>query len=96
MSDIVTPLRHWIANLAERFAGRALESIHHKLDKWLLGEAHRQLNARKAPGFDGVTKPEYSNGLSERLDDLVNRVKSLGKEPSRQAGEQSENGAQAA
>ena len=77
MSSIVTPLRHWIANLAEHFAGRALESIHHKLDKWLLSEAHRQLKARKAPGIDGVTKTEYATGLSERLDDLVNRVRSL-------------------
>ena len=76
MSGIVTPLKHWIANLAERYAGKALESIHHKLDKWLLAEAHRRLVAKKAPGVDGVTKSHYSQGLSQRLDDLVDRVRS--------------------
>jgi len=76
MSDIVTTLKHWIATLAEHHAASGLKSIHHKLDKRLLAEAHRQLEGHKAPGIDGVSKAEYSQKLSERLDDLVNRVRS--------------------
>ena len=76
MSGIVTTLRHWITTRAQRYAAQGLESIHHKLDKWLLGEAHRQLDPAKATGVDGVTKAEYDRDLSARLDALVDRVRS--------------------
>lgn len=76
MSNLVTTLRHWIATRAERYAQEGLESIHHKLDRWLLSEAHRQLDANKATGNDGVTKADYAKRLSENVDDLVGRVRS--------------------
>src|SRR5262245_19090602 len=75
MSDIVTPLTRWITKLAGQFAGQALTSIHHKLDRYLLAEAHRRLSGRKAPGDDGETKAGYEKGLEQRLDALVERVR---------------------
>jgi group II intron reverse transcriptase/maturase len=38
--------------------------------------AYRRLKPNKAPGIDGVSKAEYGEGLSQRLEDLVNRVRS--------------------
>jgi group II intron reverse transcriptase/maturase len=76
MSDHVKTVRHRIATLAEHHASEGLTSIHHYLDKWWMAEAYRQIAAGKAPGIDGVTKAEYGEGLSHRLEDLVNRVRS--------------------
>ena len=64
MSGSVTTLRHWIATLAQHHAATGLKSVHHKLDKWLLAEAHRRLDPNKAPVIDGVTKAQYSHELS--------------------------------
>jgi RNA-directed DNA polymerase len=77
MSNIVTTLRHWITQLTQRNAGEALSSIHHKLDLRLLAEAHRRLSGAKAPGVDGTTKADYNQRLQSRLEDLLNRVRSL-------------------
>ena len=41
-----------------------------------MAEAYGQLKAGKAPGIDGVTKAEYGAGLSQRLEDLVSKVRS--------------------
>jgi RNA-directed DNA polymerase len=73
--QIVTKLRHWITQLIERQGGRALSSIHHKMDMQLLLEAHRHLEPNKAPGIDGVSKEQYSRGLQANLEDLLKRVK---------------------
>ena len=76
MSNFVTTLRRWIAARAERYVQEGLKSIHHKLDRWLLSEAHRQLDANKAAGIDGVSKAAYAQKLSDNVDDLVRRVRS--------------------
>ena len=75
MSGNVKTLRHWIATLARHHAATGLKSVYHKLDKWLLAEAHRRLEPNKAPGIDGVTKAQYSQELGGKLDELVNRVR---------------------
>ena len=69
-------IRHRIATLAEYHASEGLTSIHHYMDKWWMAEAYGQLKAGKAPGIDGVTKAEYGAGLSQRLEDLVSKVRS--------------------
>ena len=69
-------VRHRIATLAEYHAREGLSSIHHYMDKWWLAEAYRRLKPGKAPGVDGVSKEEYGEGLSQRLEDLINRVRS--------------------
>jgi len=76
MSDHVKTVRHRIATLAEYHAREGLSSIHHHMDKWWLAEAYRGLKAGKAPGIDGVSKAEYGEGLSQGLEDLVDRVRS--------------------
>lgn len=75
MSQHVNHLKHWIANLAEQLQGRPLTSIHHKLDRYLLGEAHAELKANKAPGIDGETKAEFGRDLTERADALVKQIR---------------------
>lgn len=76
MKDHVRTIRHRIANMAERNAENGVTSIHHYLDKWWLAEAWRQLKPNKALGVDGVSKAQYGEGLSQRLDDLVDRIRS--------------------
>ena len=76
MSDHVKTIRHRIATLAEYHAREGLSSSHHYMDKWWLAEAYRGLKSGKAPGIDGVSKAEYGQGLSQRLEDLVKRVRS--------------------
>lgn len=76
MSKQVRTIQHRIATLAEYHAKEGLSSIHHHMDKWWLAEAYRELEPNKAPGIDGVSKAEYGEGLSQRLEDLVNRVRS--------------------
>jgi len=75
MSHHVKTIQHRIATLAEYHAKEGLSSIHHHLDKWWLAEAYRELKPNKAPGTDGVSKAEYGEGLNQRLEDLVNRVR---------------------
>jgi len=75
MSHHVKTIQHRIATLAEYHAKEGLSSIHHHLDKWWLAEAYRELKPNKAPGVDGVSKVEYGEGLNQRLEDLVNRVR---------------------
>jgi RNA-directed DNA polymerase len=75
MSNHVKSIQHRIAKLAEYHAEEGLSSIHHQLDKWWLAEAYRTLKPNKAPGIDGVSKAEYGKGLSQRLEDLVDRVR---------------------
>ena len=75
MSNHVTTIQHRIATLAEYHAKEGLSSIHHHLDKWWLAEAYRELKPNKAPGIDGVSKAVYGEGLNQRLEDLVNRVR---------------------
>ena len=72
--SIVKTVTHWIVNIAKRYKGEGIKSIHHKMDIYLLAEAHHQLNGKKSPGVDGVTKAEYGKNLSERLKNLLSEV----------------------
>ena len=46
------------------------------MDGWWLEDAYHQLDAKKAPGIDKVTKELYGERLAENLEDLINRVRS--------------------
>jgi group II intron reverse transcriptase/maturase len=41
----------------------------------LLEEIHEEMDGKKAPGIDGVCKVEYSEGVRDRLGNLVSRMK---------------------
>lgn len=67
--------RNRIAELAERYKGEALSSIHHYLDMNVLMWSYLELDPKKSAGVDGVTKEEYGKNLTENLTELLNQVK---------------------
>ena len=75
MSRHVNHLKHWIATIAEQLQGRPLTSIHHKLDRYLLGEAHASLKGNKASGIDAESKAEFGRNLTERADKIVSQIR---------------------
>lgn len=64
----------WITNLTERLKGQPISSINHKLDRYVLAEAHSELAGNRAAGVDGETKQEFAKDLTSRVDDLLKRV----------------------
>jgi len=72
----VTPKLNRIAELARKYRGEPLMSIHQYMDRWWLEDAFHQLDAKKAPGIDNVTKDHYGERLAENIEDLINRVRS--------------------
>lgn len=72
----VTPKPNRIAELARKYRDEPLKSIHQFMDRWWLKDAFHQLDAKKAPGVDKVTKEQYGERLAENLEDLINRVRS--------------------
>ena len=56
-------------------SGRKVENLAHLLNKDMLKECFRELEAFKAVGIDGVTKREYGNNLDQNLDRLVSKLK---------------------
>jgi len=50
-------------------------SLYHMINEDLLRECHREMDGKKAPGVDKVTKAEYEANLGENLTDLVARLK---------------------
>jgi RNA-directed DNA polymerase len=65
-----------IAQMAERYPGEALTSIHHFMDEEWLREAYSRLRKSSAPGVDGETVEQYGEVLEERLPDLLKRARS--------------------
>lgn len=63
-----------IATLGKRFPERCFTSLHHYLDTEWLTAAYRTLNARSAPGVDGVAVQEYGRNLTSNLEALLGRV----------------------
>ncbi|MGD8500461.1 MAG: group II intron reverse transcriptase/maturase [Phycisphaerales bacterium] len=63
-----------IAALGKRFPERSFTSLHHYLDTEWLTAAYRTLNAKSAPGVDGVTVQEYGQNLRSNLEALLERV----------------------
>lgn len=64
----------WITNLAERLNGQPLSGINHRLDRYLLAEAHTELAGNRATGIDGETKEQFAKDLTARVDGLLTRV----------------------
>jgi group II intron reverse transcriptase/maturase len=64
----------WITNLAERLGGQPLSGINHKLDRYLLAEAHTELAGNRAAGIDDESKADFAQDLTKRVDGLLARV----------------------
>lgn len=71
--DVFTK-RQRIAELGKQFVQRNFTSLHHHLDLEWFAEAYRCLNAKSAPGADGVTVEEYGKNLRSNLESLCERV----------------------
>jgi len=63
-----------IATLGKRFPERSFTSLHHYLDIEWLTAAYRTLNAKSAPGVDGVAVQEYGQDLRSNLEALLGRI----------------------
>jgi RNA-directed DNA polymerase len=74
MKRYAKTVARWIANLAERVKGQPLCGINHKLDRYLLAEAHTELAGNRAAGIDGETKAAFAQDLTARVDGLLARV----------------------
>lgn len=64
-----------IAEVAKQKPNEAFTSLSHYLNKEMLTQCHRELEADKAPGVDRVTKEEYEKNLTENIENLIGRLK---------------------
>ena len=65
-----------IAELARERPQESFTSLNHYLDMEWLTEAVDRVRADSAPGIDGQSLADYKQGLENRLNDLLHRVKS--------------------
>ncbi len=70
----VSTKRQRIAELGKQFVQRSFTSLHHHLDLEWFAAAYQCLNAKSAPGADGVTVEEYGKNLRSNLESLRERV----------------------
>ena len=74
--ESVSHRRRRIVNAAQRYREVPLHTLHHHLDLVMLHEAYHRINPKATPGVDGQSWLAYGEGLTERLEDLLERVKS--------------------
>jgi len=65
-----------IANAAEKHAGKSLVSVAHHIDVSWMYCAYEMTRRDGAAGIDGVTAAEYEIGIMEKLQNLVELLKS--------------------
>jgi group II intron reverse transcriptase/maturase len=66
-------LRIW--EQVNRHAGERAQNLASGITAELLLEIHEEMDGKKAPGIDGVRKGDYSEGITEKLEDLISRMK---------------------
>lgn len=64
-----------ITEIAKERPNEKFTSLAHLINRDMLIECHRQLENRKAPGVDGVTKRDYAENLERNVENLVKRMK---------------------
>ena len=74
--DIMYTKQKRIANAAEKHAGESLSSIAHHIDVQWMYCAYEWTRRDGAAGIDGVTAAEYEVGLWQKLENLVELLKS--------------------
>ena len=57
-----------------RHAGERIQNLASGITVGWLLEIHEQMDGKKAVGIDGVSKAEYSEGVTEKLESLVSRM----------------------
>lgn len=66
---------HVIANVARVDKTKRFKSLYSLINRYMLGDAYRNLNKDAAPGVDGVTYEEYGINLEQNLIELESRLK---------------------
>jgi RNA-directed DNA polymerase len=70
-----------IAEVAKKCPKERFTSLAHLINETTLRDCHREMEARKAPGIDKVSKEEYEQNLTENLRELVNQMKQQAYKP---------------
>jgi RNA-directed DNA polymerase len=64
-----------IAEVAREKPKERFTSLAHLINETMLEECHQEMDARKAPGVDKITKEEYGQNLRTNILDLLERMK---------------------
>ena len=64
-----------IAKVARKQPKERFASLVHLVNEEMLENCHIEMDGRKTPGVDGVTKEDYGENLQDNLKDLVARMK---------------------
>ena len=64
-----------IAKVAREQPKKIFTSLLHLVNEKMLENCHIEMDGKKSPGFDGVTKKDYGENLKDNLKDLVIRIK---------------------
>ena len=64
-----------IREQVNRHAGERAQNLASAITVETLQEIHEDMDGKKAVGIDGVSKGDYSEGVEEKLEDLVGRMK---------------------
>jgi len=73
--ESVNTRKQRIMNAAQKHMGDPLVSLHHHMDLNWLHEAFRRVREDASPGVDGQTVSGYSDGLTGKLKELMERAK---------------------
>ena len=64
-----------ISEQVNRHLGERAQNLACGVTVDMLMEIHEEMDGKKAPGIDGIRKGDYSDGITEKLEDLVSRMK---------------------
>ena len=64
-----------ISEQISRHVGERAQNLASGITAGLLKEIHEEMDRDKAPGIDGIRKEDYSVGITEKLEDLISRMK---------------------
>ena len=64
-----------IREQVSRHQGERAQNLASGFTTELLMDIHRNMDGKKATGVDGVSKEDYSEGIADKLEDLVSRMK---------------------
>jgi len=59
----------------KRHAGERAQNLASVITVALLMKIHLEMDGNKAPGIDGIRKGDYSEGITNKLEDLISRMK---------------------
>lgn len=66
-----------IAQISKEKPKEVFTSLYHLINEELLMICHKELNANKASGLDGITKTEYELNLQENIAELARKLQNM-------------------